>query len=249
MSALRKGDRLVVVGGWGVRAEMLEDLYRSWPGRVEVVSLNDDLITRCDSVADVADELLQRYPGPSVWMGWSLGAQVVMAAASRNARAVSAAITLAGFPKFIADERWLNGMSEEEFGVFSRGLSREPERYWMHFILLMISGSASAIGERQRLRAWLGQGAPVSSSNLIKSLRWLQRSDQRLLWSRVNVPVLHITGACDQVVSTWAGALETQPSSIEISIPGMAHWPGGVFADECRGAVDQFLGFSNGMAT
>ncbi|WP_309045206.1 alpha/beta fold hydrolase [Marinobacter sediminicola] len=249
MSFPREGGRLVVVGGWGVRAEMLEDLYRSWPGRVEVVSLDDDLVTRCDSVADVADVLLQRYPGPSVWMGWSLGAQVVMAAASRNAKAVSAAITLAGFPKFIADERWLNGMSEEEFGVFSRGLSRETERYWMHFLLLMINGSASALAERQRLKPWLGQGAPVSSPNLVKSLRWLERSDQRLLWSQVNVPVLHITGACDQVVATWVGALETQPSSIEISIPGMAHWPGGVFADECIAVIERFLGSSTGMAS
>ncbi|MBK1873444.1 alpha/beta fold hydrolase [Marinobacter sp. 1-3A] len=251
MSFPREGGRLVVVGGWGVRAEMLEAVYRSWPGTgtVEVVSLNNDLIARCGSVADVANELLARYPEPSVWMGWSLGAQVVMAAASRNAGAVSAAITLAGFPKFIADERWLNGMSEEEFGVFSRGLSREPERYWMHFLMLMISGSAGAPAERQRLKPWLGQGAPVSPSNLIKSLKWLERSDQRLLWSRVNVPVLHITGPCDQVVATWVGALETQPSSIEISIPGMAHWPGGVFADECIAVIEQFLGSSTGMAS
>lgn len=249
MSAPRRGDRLVVVGGWGVRAEMLEELYRSWPGMVEVVSLDDDLITRCDSVVGVADELLQRYPGPSVWMGWSLGAQVVMAAASRNARAVSAAITLAGFPKFIADERWLNGMSEEEFGAFSKGLKREPERYWMHFLLLMINGSANAVAERQGLKTWLGQGAPVTTSNLVKSLKWLERGDQRLLWSRVNVPVLHITGACDQVVSTWAGALETQPSSIEVSIPGMAHWPGGEFADECIAVIEQFLESSHGMAS
>lgn len=246
MSSQQEGRRLVVVGGWGVRVEMLEDLYRFWPGRVELVSLNDRLIARCDSVAEVADELLSRYPESSVWMGWSLGAQVVMEAASRDTGAVSVAITLAGFPKFIADERWLNGMSAAEFGVFSRGLSRESERYWVHFLLLMINGSADGRAERQRLKIWLDQGSPVASDNLMKSLKWLQETDQRLLWSQVQVPVLHITGACDQVVATWAGALESLPPTVEISIPGMAHWPGGVFANNCCAVIETFLQSLNG---
>ncbi|MBQ0746954.1 MAG: alpha/beta fold hydrolase [Marinobacter sp.] len=241
MSFPRMAGRLVVVGGWGVRVEMLEGLYDFWPGTVELVSLNDSLIARCDSVADVADELLSRYPETSVWMGWSMGAQVVMEAASRHTGAVSVAITLAGFPKFIADERWLNGMSADEFGVFSRGLNRESERYWIHFMLLMISGAADGRAERQRLKIWLDQGSPVSPGNLMKSLNWLQQTDQRLLWSQVEVPVLHITGACDQVVATWAGALETPPATIEISIPGMAHWPGGVFAGDCRAVIETFF--------
>lgn len=247
MSSPQELGRLVVVGGWGVRVEMLEDLYRFWPGRVELVSLNDRLVARCDSVAEVADEILSRYPEPSVWMGWSLGAQVVMEAASRNTGAVSAAITLAGFPKFIADKRWLNGMSADEFGVFSRGLSRETERYWVHFLLLMINGAADGRAERQRLKTWLDQGSPVSPDNLIKSLSWLQETDQRLLWSQIDVPVLHITGARDQVVAIWAGALETPPATTEISIAGMAHWPGGVFADDCSAVIEIFLQSLNGM--
>ncbi|MBU2874845.1 alpha/beta fold hydrolase [Marinobacter salexigens] len=241
--------RLVVVGGWGVRVEMLEELYRYWPGPVELVSLGDHLIERCESVAQVADELLSRYTKPSVWVGWSLGAQIVMEAASRGTGAVSAAITLAGFPKFIADERWLNGMSVEEFSVFSRGVSREAGRYWMHFLLLMINGSASTLSERQRLKTWLGKGSPVSKGNLVKSLGWLEQTDQRLLWSQVDIPVLHITGACDQVVATWAGALETRPSSVEVSVPGMAHWPGGVFAEDCYVVIEKFLQSLEGVNT
>lgn len=240
--------RLVVVGGWGVRVEMLEELYGFWPGPVELVSLGDDLIGCCESVAQVADELLSRYTEPSVWMGWSLGAQVVMEAASRGTGEVSATITLAGCPKFTADERWLNGMSVGEFNVFSRGLRRETDRYWVHFLLLMVTGSAKALAERQSLKKWLAKGAPASPDNLVKSLSWLEQSDQRWLWSQVDVPTLHITGACDQVVATWVGALETLPSSVEVSIPGMAHWPGGVFADDCRVVIETFLQSLEGEA-
>ncbi len=241
MSFSRSAGRLVVVGGWGVRVEMLAELYEYWPGPVELVSLDDGLAARCDSVAEVADELLSLYSEPSVWMGWSLGAQVVMEAARRDTGAVSAVITLAGFPKFIADERWPHGMSAGQFEAFSCGLKRESERYWLHFLLLMINGAADGRAERQRLKAWLGKGPPVSPDNLIKSLEWLRQADQRWLWPHVGVPALHITGVCDQVVAAWIGDLEMPPSAMEISIPGMAHWPGGAFAEDCRAVVETFL--------
>lgn len=77
MSFSRSAGRLVVVGGWGVRVEMLAELYEYWPGPVELVSLDDCLAARCDSVAEVADDLLSLYTEPSVWMGWSLGLRLL----------------------------------------------------------------------------------------------------------------------------------------------------------------------------
>lgn len=241
MSFPREAMRLVVVGGWGVPVEMLAELYEFWPGSVELVSLDDALVSRCDSVPAVADELLSRYTEPSIWLGWSLGAQVVMEAACRDTGAVSGVITLAGFPKFLADERWPYGMSADQFEAFSGGLDRENKRYWLHFLLLMISGAAEARVERQRLKRWLDKESFVSPDNLAKSLDWLRHADQRSLWSHIGLPVLHVTGGRDQVVSPWAGGLETPPSTIEVSIPGMAHWPGGVFAQDCRVVIETFL--------
>lgn len=240
MSFSRMAGRLVVVGGWGVRVEMLAELYEYWPGPVELVSLDDCLVARCDSVVEVADELLSLHTEPSVWMGWSLGAQVVMEAARRDAGAVCAVITLAGFPKFIADERWPHGMPADQFEAFSCGLKRESERCWLHFLRLMINGAEECPAERQRLKAWLDKGPPISPDNLVKSLEWLRHADQRLLWSHAGVPALHLTGACDQIVTACIGALETQLSTIEISIPGMAHWPGGAFAEDCRAVIETF---------
>ncbi|SOB78385.1 pimeloyl-[acyl-carrier protein] methyl ester esterase [Marinobacter sp. LV10R510-11A] len=241
MSLPRGAGRLVVVGGWGVPVEMLAGLYEAWPGPVELVSLDDSLVARCNSVASVADELLSLYTEPSVWMGWSLGAQVVMEAACRDTAAVSGVITLAGFPKFLAGEGWPYGMSAGQFGAFSCGLNSESERYWLRFLLLMINGAAEGRGERQRLQGWLDKGPSVSPDNLIKSLGWLRQADQRSLWSGLGIPALHVSGERDQLVSSWAGALETQPSTIEASIPGMAHWPGGVFAADCRVVIEAFM--------
>ncbi|MBQ0832205.1 alpha/beta fold hydrolase [Marinobacter sp.] len=241
MSFSPRVGRLVVVGGWGVPVEMLAELYEFWPGPVELVSLDDGLLARCDSVSEVADALLSRYPEPSVWMGWSLGAQVVMAAACRNAGAVSAVITLAGFPRFLAGEHWPHGMSVDQFEAFSRDVDRQREGYWQRFLLLMIKGSAGARADRRWLKGWLSKGSQVSQENLVKSLKWLGYTDQRALWARVSRPVLHITGGCDQVTPGWSDGIEATPKTREVVVPGMAHYPGGAFAADCRKAIETFL--------
>ena len=241
MSSCRVCPRLVVVAGWGVRAEMLSGLYGYWPGEVVPVSLDDELLSRCQSLSEVTDELLSLYPEPSVWMGWSMGSQVVMEAAGRETGAVSCVITLGGFPKFVADERWLNGMAESDFRAFARGIRRDPQRYWLHFLLLMINGSADEKLERQRLKPWLEKGTLVSHEHLVTSLAWLESGDQRALWRSLATPALHVMGENDIVVRSWAGDLAVPASSGHAVIPGMAHWPGGCSASDCWEAIQAFF--------
>lgn len=118
---------LVVIGGWGVQAAMLEPLYRNWQGTVQVVSLTDDVLSTCDSPAHAAAILLLHYPEPSVWLGWSLGAHVAMAAAQASPRSVDKLVTLGGFPQFVASQNWPWGVSTAVFRRFERYFEREPQ--------------------------------------------------------------------------------------------------------------------------
>lgn len=241
MSSGKVCPRLVVVAGWGVRAEMLSKLYGYWPGEVVPVSLDDELLGRCHSLSEVTDELLSLYPEPSVWMGWSLGSQVVMEAAARETGAVSSAITLGGFPKFVADDSWPSGMAETDFRAFSLGIRRDPQRYWLHFLLLMINGAGDEKQERQSLKPWLEKGTLVSHEHLCKSLAWLEARDQRALWRSVATPALHVIGEKDIVVRFRAGDLPVPASSRHAVVPGMAHWPGGCSAPDCWEAIQAFF--------
>lgn len=241
MSSGKVCPRLVVVAGWGVRAEMLSELYGYWPGKVVPVSLDDELLARCHSVSEVTDELLSLYPEPSVWMGWSLGSQVVMEAAARETGSVSCAITLGGFPKFVADDSWPHGMAARDFRAFALGIRRDPQRYWLHFLLLMINGAADEKQERQRLKPWLEKGTLVSHEHLCKSLSWLETGDQRVLWRSLATPALHIMGEKDIVVRSRADDLLVPASSSHAVVSGMAHWPGGCSASDCWGAMQTFF--------
>ncbi len=232
---------LVVVGGWGVRSDMLSDLYDHWPGKVIPVSLDDELTAGCDSVSAVADELLGRFPMPAVWLGWSLGSQVAMAAAARRTGAVTSVITVGGFPRFTETTGWPSGMPQGEFEAFAKGINRDPDRYWMHFLLLMINGDARECQARERLKFWLEQGPPVSSENLIKGLDWLRKEDFRSLWCNPGAPALHLMGEKDVVVRPWREWSGLSGHSCAGVIPGMAHWPTGEAAHECQQVVAEFL--------
>ncbi|MGF2686941.1 alpha/beta fold hydrolase [Marinobacter sp. DUT-3] len=234
-------DTLVVIGGWGVRCEMLSGLYERWPGEVIPVSLNDELMAGCDSVSAVADELLGRFPKPAVWMGWSQGSQIAMAAAARNTGAVTSLVTVGGFPRFTETAGWPSGMPQGEFEAFARGIARDPDRYWMHFLLLMINGDAGEGRARERLKFWLKQGPPVSGENLVKGLDWLRKEDFRSLWGSPGVPALHLMGEQDVVVRPWRERSELSGQSCAGVISGMAHWPTGEAADECQQVMAEFL--------
>ena len=241
MNACKICPRLVVVAGWGVPADMLSKLYVYWPGEVVPVSLDDELLERCDSLSEVTDELLSRYPEPSVWMGWSLGSQVVMEAAGRETGAVSFAITLGGFPKFVADDVWPNGMAEKDYQAFALGIRRDPQRYWLHFLLLMINGAADEQQDRLSLKPWREKGAQVSHEYLRKSLAWLESGDQRALWRSLATPALHVIGENDVVVRLRADDLGIPTSSRHVVVPGMGHWPGGISAPDCWQAIQTFF--------
>lgn len=234
-------NRLLVVGGWGVRADMLASLYHHWQGEVVTVSLDDELMGCCDSVQDAAAELLRRYPEPAHWMGWSLGAQVVMAAADAGSDAVVSVITLAGFPRFVAGDNWPTGMPAGQFRAFAQGIARAPERYWLHFQLLMINGSGNEAGDRTALKPWLEQGCSFSSGTLEKGLQWLGTNDQRDLWAGLDVPALHLLGARDLVVPCWKACFPCSATSVVTVIPGMGHWPGPPAVAACAPEIDHFV--------
>lgn len=231
---------LIVVGGWGVDAAMLLPLFDSWPGEIHLVSLSDALMSRCESVTDVAAYLLGRYPCPSVWAGWSQGAQVVMAAASLGGPQVPRVITVSGFPRFVAGPEWPAGMARGTFDTFKADVASQEGRAWQRFQQLLIHGCEDHRQARRDLLPWLRRGALVSSENLIRGLEWLEKEDQMALWRMLSVPTLHLQAERDAVVRPWSNTFTPAESSEVVTIPGMTHWPRGHAVTRCRDEIHRF---------
>lgn len=231
---------LIVVGGWGVDAAMLLPLFDGWPGEIHLVSLTDTVMTRCESVADVAAYLLDHYPSPSVWAGWSQGAQVAMAAAAQSDLQVPRVITLAGFPRFLAAPDWPVGMSAESFNTFRDGIANETGPAWRRFQHLLVHGCDDHLQARKELQRWLKKGASVTPASLMRGLEWLESEDQQGLWQELRVPALHLQAEQDAVVRSWAGSFAPAGSAGVVTVPGMTHWPRGPAVAHCREEIHRF---------
>ncbi|MEP1217212.1 MAG: alpha/beta fold hydrolase [Marinobacter sp.] len=249
MNQVAQQTPLVVVGGWGVDAAMLLPLFDGWPGEIHLVSLTDAIMTRCETITEVVAYLLDHYPCRSVWVGWSQGAQVAMAAALQSAGSsdassalqVSGVITLAGFPWFVAAPGWPVGMAASTFATFRAGVVNEAGETWRRFQQLLIHGCDDLLQARQELRPWVSRGASVTRANLVRGLDWLETEDQRDLWQSLRVPALHLQAGEDAVVRSWSDTLAPAEASEVITVPGMTHWPRGQRAMPCREAIRQFV--------
>jgi pimeloyl-[acyl-carrier protein] methyl ester esterase len=233
---------LLVIGGWGVNAAMLGPVVAQWPGTVHFVSLDDDLLVSSRTVAEAAQTLVRQYPEPSVWLGWSQGAQVAMAAADMPGTPVEKVVTLAGFPRFVADDHWPTGMAPETFEAFRRGMATDPNRAWRRFQQLLVHGVAreDSATARRDLGRWLANGPVASEENLERSLDWLAREDQLALWQTLDLPVLHILAEADALVRPWSGDLALPERATVRIIPDMSHWPSGDKAAQCGRILGAF---------
>ena len=233
---------LIVVGGWGVNASMLGEVVAQWPGPVQFVSLGDRLLGTHRTVSDAAHTLARQYPDPAVWLGWSQGAQVVMAAADAPATPVERVITLAGFPRFVAGDGWPAGMVPKTFEAFRRGLAADPDRAWRRFQQLLIHGCPrnEAGQARKELGQWIAGGPVATGARLERGLQWLAEEDQRSLWRRLTRPALHLLAGADALVQPWIADLSVSESATVQVVPGMTHWPTGSKARDCGQALTDF---------
>ncbi|MDV2077730.1 alpha/beta fold hydrolase [Marinobacter xestospongiae] len=226
-----------VIGGWGVDATMLAALTNDWPGPVTHLNLAGDLLTNlspdASGVEAAARRLLARYPEPSLWLGWSLGAQIAMAAAGQAPDTVSGVVTLGGFPRFVQSGQCSPGMAAATFEAFARQFDDDRRRCWQRFLALMASDGQGR-SDRRALRPWLQAGPPQSDDDLALTLGWLAGSDQTLLWQNLTMPALHLWGTQDQVVSAAMADQVLAANSRALLIEGMDHWPRDEAGQVCR---------------
>ena len=229
---------MVLVSGWGMPVTLLDgvvgegtEVYSLVPGEGE---LNPD-----DEPREWLARVMPALPESALWVGWSLGGQLAMEAARHWPQRVAGVVTLASTPCFVAAQDWPEGMSETQFGAFREQLRSNAAATLAHFQKLMVQGDDRLREVRRALRA-LETGAGVDAPTLAGTLQWLAELDQRPLWRESPTAAWHLYGGCDPLVAVATPrSLGLAPQRWRV-IEGMAHWPGGPWADEVRSLIDEF---------
>lgn len=229
---------VVVVGGWGMPAALVDGCLPRDRERHRITP-EQLLETGMEDPEEAIARQFEILPEKAIWIGWSLGGQLAMAAQARMPGRVAAVFTLCASARFMAADDWPSAVAPRLLDDFRRRLARSPNGTLTHFCSLMVHGADRAGEERRWLRRTQWPQTP-EQWRLEHTLDWLGRLDQRDLWRDPPGLSRHLFGGRDALVppdvATNLGLVRERWQLV----PGMAHWPGGHFADSTRGILEQW---------
>ena len=197
---------LVLLHGWGMNASvwqtvvpLLEPHFRLT--LIDLPGLGQSPALEPEFTFDAAvDALLDVAPERAHWLGWSLGGQLAVAAAAKAPTRISALITVASNPCFVARNDWLSAMATDTYTGFKDALSDNPAKTLTRFIMLQTQGADSGRDTLKLLKQLVKDDAPAA---LAPALTLLE-TDARASLIDVKQPVLMQFGDKDLLVPVAA---------------------------------------------
>jgi pimeloyl-[acyl-carrier protein] methyl ester esterase len=243
-----RGPDLVLVHGWGMNAgvwaPLRERLAARW--RVTAVELPGHGESAFDpgtaGLDDWAAALLAAAPERALWLGWSLGGQLSLAAAARAPERVAGLALAATSPRFVRGDDWPAAMPADTFHAFAGQLAEDAPRTLERFLALQVRGAAGATETLRELRnATRARPAPQSGA-LRAGLELLLHNDLRAATAALEVPSLWLFGGRDALVPAAAEqpVRELLPAARVYSIATAGHAPFLSHPDTCLDLLGHF---------
>lgn len=205
-----QGKPIVLVHGWamhsGIWAEFAEQLAQHY--QVTCIDLpGHGYSEKCDAftLETISQVLVDSVPDEaSCWLGWSLGATVVLDIARRFPNRVNSLILLAGNPLFIKTDEW-NGMKWSVLEEFAKQLTENCQATLLRFLSLQVKNLPDYKTVLKTLKLALAQCKSPDEETLLGGLAILKHADLRMVLADIKVPVCFILGAHDTLVPMAVG--------------------------------------------
>lgn len=196
------GPQLVLLHGWGMNAAVWEPLLPGLGERftVTVIELPGHGGSAPAPRADLgawAGLCLDAAPPTAHWIGWSLGAQVALAAALAAPTRVAGLTLVGATPRFVQAPDWPVAMPVETFRQFAASLGKDPGATLLRFLALQVRGAEHERETLRLLRDELAKRPPACAEGLAQGLRLLLETDLRPRLAQLACPSHWIYGARD----------------------------------------------------
>lgn len=242
------GPELVLLHGWGMNLAVWENIATILAKnfRVRLIDLpghgyspwnNNQL-----SIADWAEECLKVAEPQAIWLGWSLGGTVALAAALQTPEKFRALVLITSTHCFISNKHWPHGMQPEILARFRHSLTTDWAETIGHFLTLQIRGSKNAQPALRSLRQCLATSPPPVPQALDIGLKILKNTDLTAQLANLQVPNLWLYGDRDTLVSWRSSETLKQflPTAQTAVIHGAAHAPFLSHRDQVVELLQQF---------
>jgi len=210
------GPDVVLVHGWGshggVWTEIARDLSADY--RVTVPDLpghgrSSDFLPPAYTPEALAGEILPLLSGPAVWVGWSMGGLVALAAAQWHPRQVTRLVLVGATPKYVQSADWPHAMSPTVLDQFARNLEQDYTGTLERFLTLQMAAGENRDVLR-RLRSEMFRYGEPPTAALRAGLRLLQEEDRRDALTAVATPALILHGGRDRLAPVAAARFLAQ---------------------------------------
>lgn len=243
-----QGPDLVLVHGWGMNAGVWAPLRDALGERWRVTAIElpghgeSGFDPEATGLGDWADALLAVAPDRALWLGWSLGGQLSLAAAERAPGRMAGLVLAAANPRFVCSDDWPSAMPAGTFHDFAGQLAADAPRTLERFLALQVRGADGATETLRRLRAATrARPAPLGEA-LTAGLDLLLNNDLRQAAAELAVPSLWLFGGRDALVPAAAAEAvrSLAPAAQVHSITPAGHAPFLSHPDTCLDLLGHF---------
>lgn len=194
-----------------------------------------------DSITNALAESLPK--GPCCWLGWSLGATVVLELARCFPERVNALVLMAGNPCFLRRDTW-PGMQADVLDSFAANLDNDAHATLQRFLAIQVMALPNAKALAKTLKAAVLASPPPHAEALHGGLAILKGTDLRAPLVQLKVPVLVVLGQKDSLIPAALGPhlLQWLPATHVHVLAQAAHIPFLSHPEETLRLVVDFMG-------
>lgn len=199
------GKPVTLVHGWAMHSGIWRGFAQQLAEHYQVTCIDLPSHGRSDTLSPftleaVGDALVNALPDtPSCWLGWSLGATVVLDIARRYPERVNALILLAGNPLFVGTDDWA-GVKPAVLDAFAESLTLNCQATLLRFLALQVNGLPDGKALLKDLKAAIMDCPAPDNASLQGGLEILKHTDLRAALAELNIPVSVILGDKDTLV-------------------------------------------------
>jgi len=205
-----KGKPIVLVHGWAMHSGIWRDFAGQLAQNYQVTCIDLPGHGRSEKIDSftlerISDVLVNAVSDESsCWLGWSLGATVVLDIARRFPERVNSLVLLAGNPSFTQKAQW-TGMNVDLLDAFADQLNEDSQATLLRFLSLQVNNLPDYKALLRALKSAILECEAPDYETLQGGLEILKHADLRPALSGTNVPVSVILGTRDALVPVSAG--------------------------------------------
>jgi len=199
--------KIFCIHGWSCNAQVFKPLAELFKDRFQFIAVDlpgfgdsESLDAQQDyEISNLVDALLEVAPENCTWLGWSLGGMLAVQAAARAPQRIKNVMTLCSNAKFVADNKWKQGVPKPLYNGFLEGVDNAR-------VTLRRFAALTVVGEQKDMLThlkWLQKNtqSPQPGSEVLKaSLELLALIDNRQILAQLPQSCLHMLSTDDAIV-------------------------------------------------